>query len=90
MKYDVYGRPETSPQYRLGKPEIYEMDIPEDGGDGVYYTRFFNAATCAIHRITIATANGRTVIKTEVAYGAWADRATLTYQEINAQMEVEV
>ena len=90
MKYDIYGRPENSPQYRLGKPEIYEQDIPKGGEDGVYYARFFNTATCAVHRITIATANGRQTIKTEVAYGAWANRATLSYHEINAQIDEEV
>ena len=88
MKYDVFGRSEFSSQYRLGTPDVYEQDMPSDGDDGVYYMRFFNTAVCAIHRLTITTANGRTVIKKEVAYGAWADRATLTYREINAQLEV--
>lgn len=90
MKYDVYGRPETSPNYRLGKPEVYEQDIPKDGEDGVYYIRFFATEQCAVHRITIATANGRQTIKTEVAYGAWANRATLSYHEINEPFEQEV
>ena len=88
MKYDIYGRPETSPQFRMGVPEAYEQDIPKDGNDGVYYTRFYNTSVCAIHRITITTTGDRKTIVTEVAYGAWADRATLTYQEINAVLEV--
>lgn len=79
---DVWGRNELEPGFNT-KPQVdYETDAPE-GGVGVVYTRFFNRDTCMVHRTTVATADGRTQVRTEVAYGAWADRANLEYAEGN-------
>ena len=80
LKVDVWGRTEIEPNFNLQPVCDYETDAPASG-DGVIYTRFFNRAVTGVHRTTIATAGGRKNIKTEVAFGAWADRANLDYDE---------
>ena len=80
IKVDLWGRTETEPNFNMQPPCDYETDAPASG-DGVIYTRFFNRTTTGVHRTTITTANGRKNIKTDVAFGAWADRATLEYDE---------
>lgn len=81
IKVDLWGRTEVEPNFNVQPVCDYETDTPENDGDGVIYTRFFNRTTCGVHRTTITTANGRKSIVTDVAFGAWADRATLVYDE---------
>ena len=52
-----------------------------DEQDDVTYICFFNTPRRAIHRVTDG--------KVEVAYGAWADRATLDYGPVNELLTVE-
>ena len=59
------------------EPLPYTID---DQGD-VTYICFFDTPKRAIHKI----ADG----KVEVAYGAWADRASLTYGPVNELLIVE-
>ena len=59
------------------EPLPYQVD---DQGD-VTYVCFFDTPKRAIHRIKDG--------KVEVAYGAWADRATLTYGPVNELITVE-
>lgn len=75
---DLWGRNSLEPNYNTKPATVYEVDAPASG-DGVIYKRFFNREITAVHRITVATSNGRTSVITEVAYGAWADREALTY-----------
>jgi hypothetical protein len=81
IRIDLWGRTEVEPNFNI-RPEMpFEVDAPEADGDGVIYRRFFDRADCMVHRTTIATAAGRQVIKTDVGYGKWADRASLAYGE---------
>ena len=72
--------------------EYYEHPLPvfqcDNDGNGVQYMRYEDATPCAVQRVTsvvtVAPDGGlRSEITREVAYGAWADRATLTYYPIN-------
>lgn len=81
IKIDVWGRTSTEPNFNTQPLQEYETDAIDGSGDGVIYTRFFNRTITGVHRTTITTENGRKSIKNEVAFGAWADRATLEYDE---------
>ena len=86
---DIWGRTHLDPGYNTVPQKPYEIDSPASG-DGVTYIRYENKDTCAIHRVTVATSNGRKTTKIEIAYGAWADRATLEYEPAaNYPKEVE-
>ena len=75
--YDNFGRPQGSVDFRGRDPLPYEVDKAEDAT----YICFFDTALRAVHRVKDG--------KLEVAYGAWADRATLTYQPANQFFTVE-
>ncbi len=74
---DHFGRRQNSVDFRGPDPLPYVID---DQGD-VTYVCFFDSPKRAIHRIKDG--------KVEVAYGAWADRATLTYGPVNELITVE-
>ena len=80
IKVDLWGRTETEPNFNTKPQQAFEIDAPESG-DGVIYTRYFDRTICCVHRTTIATDNGRTNVKKDVAFGPWADRASLDYDE---------
>ncbi len=71
MRIDVYGRPDHAVAYQGPKPLAY---IVKTEGTTIYRC-FFDTNPRAIHRIR--EINGEII--TDVAYGAWANRATLTY-----------
>ena len=65
--------------------------IVEDAGGGVTYIRYFADdadGNCLVKRITEESTGGATTTTIEHAYGAWADRATLTYYPINQAIPV--
>ena len=59
--------------------------IVEQAGGGVTYICFFpdTGSGVAVKRITEASSGGATTTTIEHAFGAWANRATLTYYPIN-------
>lgn len=74
---DNYGRDIQSPDY--GKEiDPYEVDAPT-GDTGVTYMRYLNRDVTAIHRVTVTESDGRSNIKLEIGFGAWADRENLDY-----------
>lgn len=65
----------------------------EDAGGGVTYICYFPDdadGKRAIKRITQVIEGGATTTTVEHAYGAWADRATLTYYPINQAIPVTI
>ena len=72
MIVDCFGRRAGSAEFRSPvEPLPYLYDA---------YVCFDEAPKRAIHRITTGSDG---VKKVEFAYGAWADRGSLTYQPIN-------
>lgn len=82
--FDNFGRSIHFVSYRRGELEPY---IVEEAGNGVTYICYDDGAKRAVRRITETTANGVTTTVIEVAYGAWADRATLDYHPVNDDIE---
>lgn len=81
--YDQYGRRPGDRHYgNNANPPL--VHIADESTAGVTYLCFFGTAARAIHRVT-ETAGITTL---ERAWGAWADRATLTYTPINDYIEV--
>lgn len=79
MIVDCFGRRAGSADFRNPvEPLPYLYDA--GGENGPAYVCFDEAPTRAIHRITTGSDGLK---KVEFAYGAWADRATLTYQPVN-------
>lgn len=67
--------------------------IVEDAGGGIKYICFTpddENGKRVVERITEASSGGTTTTTIEHAYGAWADRATLTYYPINEAIPVVV
>ena len=65
----------------------------EDAGGGVTYICYFPDDAYgkrAIKRIKQVSEGGATTTTVEHAYGAWADRATLTYYPINQAIPVTI
>lgn len=80
---DSFGRPQNSTGF--GNPvEPLPYKMAQDGD--TIYVCFFNTPKRAIHRIT-SSGSEKTV---EAAFGAWSDRARLTYRPVNDIMEVEI
>jgi hypothetical protein len=72
------------------EPKPYTI---EDAGGGVTYICYFpddENGMRAIKRITQVSEGGATTTTVEHAYGAWADRATLTYYPINQAIPVSI
>lgn len=83
MKRDCYGHAVIDPFFR--PPKLTPCEIVEAGG--YTYLRFTTAPVGPIHRID-ATQEG--VTKIMWAYGAWADRAALTYDHtLNEPIEIQ-
>lgn len=79
--------------------EYYEHPLPvfdvDDTGSGVVFLRFVNSDPCAVQRFTTVIEVDQDGVqhKTEtheVAYGNWADRASLTYYPINQSIPVQI
>lgn len=84
-RFDHWGNVQSYRGYVGNRPEQDpEPYIVDEATSGVVYLCYANTANRAIRRIT--TADSVTTI--EWAYGAWADRATLTYHPINETIEV--
>lgn len=84
-RFDHWGNRHTDSGFVGNRPEREpEPYIVDEATAGTVYLCYANTANRAIRRIT--TADGVTTI--EWAYGAWADRATLTYKPINEFAEV--
>lgn len=66
--------------------ETVEAYIVDASNPGVTYICYFNTPERIIRRIT--EDNGVTTV--EFAWGAWENRASLEYQEINRAIEIEV
>ncbi|MBQ9501783.1 MAG: hypothetical protein IJU70_06480 [Lentisphaeria bacterium] len=79
---DKYGRKENSLYFRQGELEPY---IVEERS-GVTYICYTDEPQRAIRRITETTSEGVTTTVIEIAYGAWADRTTLTYRPVNSEL----
>ena len=78
-KIDVWGHTELEAGYMI-KPAIpYETDATQEDF-GVTYTRYLNRSTTVVHRTTVSEVSGRQQVVNEVAYGAWANRASLIYE----------
>ncbi len=80
MQIDQYGFEATSVDFHRRKLQPYHV---AEGGD-ITYLCFDNGDLRPIHRIT--KTGSETVI--EWAYGAWSDRATLSYLPINQTRDV--
>lgn len=81
--YDDYGRTSSDANFK-SHSEVPEPYLVDAAVEDVTYICFTDAAFRCVRRIT--QANGLTT--TEFSMGAWADRATLTYQPINSTLEV--
>lgn len=66
---------------------LEEEDIIVSGATTTVY-KTFSVNAGAIYRDIITETEGRTSISHKIAYGAWADRATLTYVPVNDPVEV--
>ena len=81
MVYDKFGRLRGSMEFGSPEePEVYQIDV---ASDSVTYLRYYDATPCAVWRISTSG----TVKTIEVAIGAWADRASLTYHQPNTLHE---
>lgn len=80
MQIDQYGFEATSVDFHKRKLQPYRV---AETGD-ITYLCFGDGDLRPIHRIT--KTGSETVI--EWAYGAWADRATLSYLPINQTRDV--
>lgn len=80
---DQYGRPAWLAEYNNESeaPAPYQVDE----SDSVTYIRYSADAECAVRRITVSG----TVTTIEWAFGAWEERATLQYQQINELMAID-
>lgn len=87
--YDRYGGYQgTNP----APPAEKLAYIVEDAGGGITYVCYTPDdanGNRVIERITKASSGGATTTTIEHGYGAWADRATLTYYPINQAIPVE-
>jgi len=83
-KYDRYGRPAGFIPTINNEVDPYLVD---KASATVTYACFFETGTAprAIHRFVKAG----TVTQVTVAWGAWSDRASLTYYPINTYLEVD-
>ncbi|MBR6240698.1 MAG: hypothetical protein IKQ82_04500 [Lentisphaeria bacterium] len=84
MLRDKFGRVFPSAGFKNGELEPY---IIEEAGGGVTYICYTDDDNRAIRRITETEDNGVTTTTVEIAFGAWADRATLDYQCVNTDFE---
>ena len=71
---DCYGNRSDTCDYMHKERVAYQID---KSTENVKYVRFSTAETCPIHKIS-KSGNITTIAWT---YGAWADRATLTYDK---------
>lgn len=76
--YDKYGRIPSQYDYE-DETELSYFTVDDSTTANTRYFCFFNAATRMINRVT-KTETGYIY---EHAYGAWADRVSLTYTPIN-------
>lgn len=81
MHIDKWGEPHIHVVHETIEPYMVDKSTA-----GVTYICYFNTPERIIRRIT--EDNGVTTI--EYAWGAWDDRTTLTYSEINRGIEIEV
>ena len=83
--FNAYGVSvvQTAIKERLPYKEEFEVS----GGTTTVYKAYENSATAVIYKETIVEAAVTTITR-EIAYGAWADRATLTYAPVNDPVEV--
>lgn len=89
MSVDLWGHNEQERNYGR-KPEMpYEVDAPEED-PGTTYIRYLDRDTTCIHKITVSEADSRQSVVIGIAYGAWADRATLSYDMIAADFPATV
>lgn len=86
MILDKYGRSENSAHFRLGDKEPYIVE--EDSAAMVTYLCYDGGASRVIKRITETVSGDITTTTVEIGYGTWANRATLTYRPINADLSV--
>ena len=86
--YDRYGNPQGDIPSLPGELLAYVVD---QAGGGITYVCYFPddaSGKRAIKRITETSSGGSTITTIEHAYGAWNDRATLTYYPINQVIPV--
>lgn len=81
---DQYGRPSTHPFYKDASNPLAAYQV-DDATTGVTYVRFQADDECVIQRIS--TSDGVTSI--EVAFGLWANRASLTFQQVNEPLAID-
>ena len=84
--YDKFGRAQERINFKFGEQDPYIVE--EDSATGITYICYDDGALRAIRRITEVVAGATTTTTIEVAYGAWADRETLTYQPINQDLSI--
>lgn len=83
---DKYGRYENRAGFRNGDLDPYIVE--EDSSTGITYICYGAGTNRAIRRITEVSVGDVTTTTIEIAYGAWANRASLTYQPINQDLSV--
>lgn len=88
LPYDIYGRNNRQSGYDPSARLPYKEEITESAGTTTVYKVYDSSASGAIYKETITEADGVTSITRELSYGAWADRATLTYVPVNDTVEV--
>ena len=82
---DCYGHPNTDLERYLRQEERWSACA--ETASGVIYLRFGGGAKSPIHRIAIMDG----VLTQLWAYGAWADRESLTYAlSLDETMSIEV
>lgn len=84
--YDKFGRPQEHIGYKWGEMEPYLVE--ENTDTGITYICYDDGVTRAIRKITETTVGNVTTTKIEIGYGAWANRASVTYQPINKALSV--
>ena len=81
---DQYGRPSTHPFSKDASNPLAAYQV-DDATEGVTYVRFQADDECVIQKI--ATADSITTVT--VGFGAWTNRASLVYQQVNEPLAID-
>lgn len=81
---DQFGRPSTHPYFKDASNPLAAYQI-DDSTTGVTYIRYSADDECVVQKVSTADS----VTTVEVAFGAWADRASLTFQQVNEPLIID-
>ena len=79
--FDQFGRRSDASLFGAFPRNTYQVD---EASESVIYLRYDGTNPCAVYRISVSG----TVTTREVAWGNWADRASLSYSPCNSTIEV--